>query len=367
VIGAGITGALVADALVEAGIDTIVLDKRTAACGSTSANTALFLYELDTPLRDLIGMHGQAPAVRVYHLCVEAVRTMGSIAQSLNGDCCFEMRKSLYLASALRDVPELFEECGLRERYGIPCEFLNQQAISERFPFTRPAAILSRDAAQLDPYQFTQLLLRRAITRGLRVFERTELATCEPTAYGVRVLTKAGATIRARQIVYATGYECAGEFPAPLTQSHITYAVVSEPIEDFDGWWERCLMWETARPYFYLRTTSGGRAMLGGEDDDSTTGPSPQTLAHKSRLLQRKFSGMFPHLKFRPAKAWSGIFKSTRDGLPFIGPRPGYPNALFALGYGGNGMTFSVIAAKIIRDLCMGQENRDVELFQFDR
>src|SRR6185437_16087395 len=185
VIGAGITGALVAHALVESGIDTVLLDKRTTGCGSTSANTALLLYELDTPLRQLIELHGQEQAVRIYRLCVDAVRAFGAIAQSLDGDCCFEMRKSLYLASALRDVPELLDECALRQRHGISCEFLSQQALAAKFPFARPAAILSNDAAQLDPYQFTQLLIRRAIARGLRMFEKTELSVCEPTAYGV--------------------------------------------------------------------------------------------------------------------------------------------------------------------------------------
>jgi glycine/D-amino acid oxidase-like deaminating enzyme len=46
---------------------------------------------------------------------------------------------------------------------------------------------------------------------------------------------------------------------------------------------------------------------------------------------------------------------------------PSSPNGYFALGYGGNGMTYSLIAAEIIRDIYTGRPNRDVDIFRFDR
>jgi len=54
VIGGGITGALVALHLTEAGTKTLVIDKRDIGTGSTSASTALLQYEIDLPLRELI-------------------------------------------------------------------------------------------------------------------------------------------------------------------------------------------------------------------------------------------------------------------------------------------------------------------------
>jgi glycerol-3-phosphate dehydrogenase len=44
VIGGGITGALVAVHLVEAGLETLLIDKRDIGTGSTSASTALVQY-----------------------------------------------------------------------------------------------------------------------------------------------------------------------------------------------------------------------------------------------------------------------------------------------------------------------------------
>ena len=54
VIGAGITGALVTDALVATGRNIVVLDARDVALGSSAATTALLQYEIDTHLTDLV-------------------------------------------------------------------------------------------------------------------------------------------------------------------------------------------------------------------------------------------------------------------------------------------------------------------------
>ena len=42
-------------------------------------------------------------------------------------------------------------------------------------------------------------------------------------------------------------------------------------------------------------------------------------------------------------------------------------HAFFALGYGGNGITFSVTAADILADLCLGRFNADARIFRLDR
>jgi len=55
------------------------------------------------------------------------------------------------------------------------------------------------------------------------------------------------------------------------------------------------------------------------------------------------------------------------DGLPFIGPHRRYPGHLFALGYGGNGMTFGFLAADLLLERLKGAEGPDQELFAFTR
>ena len=71
IMGAGISGALVAWHLCRAGFDVTVVDKRHVGMGSTAASTALLQYEIDTPLYRLISIAGERQAIRSYQLCAE--------------------------------------------------------------------------------------------------------------------------------------------------------------------------------------------------------------------------------------------------------------------------------------------------------
>ena len=77
---------------------------------------------------------------------------------------------------------------------------------------------------------------------------------------------------------------------------------------------------------------------------------------------------MFPALKeIEIEYAWEGLFAATPDGLPFIGPHRRNPRHLFALGYGGNSMTFSFLAARLLFDAVRNVQNADHRLFAFNR
>ena len=62
-----------------------------------------------------------------------------------------------------------------------------------------------------------------------------------------------------------------------------------------------------------------------------------------------------------------GLFATTPDGLPHIGPHRRYPPHLFALGYGGNGMTFGFLAAGILLRRLMGETRDGDDLLGFGR
>jgi glycine/D-amino acid oxidase-like deaminating enzyme len=64
---------------------------------------------------------------------------------------------------------------------------------------------------------------------------------------------------------------------------------------------------------------------------------------------------------------WSGFFGETADGLPLIGPVPGAPRCLAAFGYGGNGITFSLMATDILAAELSGRRDPLADLFAIDR
>jgi glycine/D-amino acid oxidase-like deaminating enzyme len=99
IIGAGITGALVAYYLTKEGIATVIVDQRQVGAGSTSATTGLLQYEVDTPLFELIGKVGEKRAVRSYHLCLEAIYGIERLVHKLGDPCDFE-RKHVFIWKA---------------------------------------------------------------------------------------------------------------------------------------------------------------------------------------------------------------------------------------------------------------------------
>ena len=367
VIGAGITGALVAHHLVKAGFEVVVLDKRDVAAGSTSASTALLQYEIDTPLVDLMGMIGKAEAQRAYWLCHEAVGKLEAIAGEV-GDCGFQRKTSLYFASRRRDVPDLKAEYQARRSLGINLEFWSAGELEERLHFRKPAALYSHTAAEVDPYRLAHKLLCLGRQRGLRVFDRTEVKSWRYTDGRVILKTQRGFEVSARQMVFATGYEAEKYLKQRLAVLRNSYALVSEPLELAHNRPQQALIWESARPYVYIRSTGDGRVMVGGEDESFATLPlRAKRIPVKQKRLERRFDELFPDVPLETAFAWAGTFGETKDGLAYIGQTPEVPQAHFALGYGGNGITYSLVAAEIIRDALLGRDNPDRHIFRFDR
>jgi glycine/D-amino acid oxidase-like deaminating enzyme len=108
--------------------------------------------------------------------------------------------------------------------------------------------------------------------------------------------------------------------------------------------------------------------VAGGEDEaDPHAHTDRHRLASKSSRLIERIHQWFPRLRVEPAYVWAATFATTDDGLPFFGEQAEAPGIWFALAYGGNGITFSVIASTLARDWCEGRSNADAALFAFDR
>ena len=368
VLGGGITGAFIAYHLVKEGLNVVLLDKRNVGRGSTAASTALVEYEIDTSLTDLAKMIGQKDAEEAYRICRDSIGKIETIVGELKEPSGFRRKKSVYLASQKRDAELLREECAARHAAGIAVEYLDERELDAMFSFQRPAALLSPDAAEVDPYRLTHQLLAHAADCGLRIYERTEAGKHQTNGNGITSETTRGPKVTARHVVFATGYESVEFLPRQVAQLKSTFAFVSRPLTGFAGWWEQCLIWETARPYFYLRTTPDGRALMGGEDVPfRDPAGRDRLLPEKTEQLAARFREMFPGIDLEVDSSWAGTFAETKDGLAYIGSVPEFPRHLFALGFGGNGITYGAIAAEIIRDQILQRPNAAARLFRFDR
>ena len=368
VLGGGISGALVAHYLIREGIDCTLIDARTIGLGSTCASTSLLQYEIDTPLHQLIEMVGEKNAVRSYKLGTSAITKLAKLA-AIAGVKDFEMKKSFYYAAYKKDLPFLKKEFEIRKKYGFNVAWLEEDQVFKQFGFSSPGGILSDVAATTDAYVLTHRLLQYNVSKGLKVYDRTQVVSIKHDWRNVHLKTQEKFIITAKKLVYATGYEVVDFISKPIVKLTSTYAIASEafnfPVKLGKN---DTVIWNTAQPYLYLRLTNDNRIIIGGRDEEFFSHfKRDKLIPAKTKQLQNDFKKIFPSIPFKTEFSWAGIFGSTKDGLPYIGAYKRLPNSFFALGFGGNGITFSQVAGEIVASLIKGKKNKDAEIFSFER
>ncbi len=364
VVGAGITGALVAEALA-ADHRVVVVDRRGPAAGSTSASTALIEYEIDTPLIHLAKAIGAEPAARAWQRSHRAVHALAERTAALGIGAGILGRDNLYLAGNVLDAAGLAEEAAARRALGLEARFLPRAALKERFGIARAGAILSHGDFGADPRQLAAGFLAAAIGAGARLFAPADIVRIETSGDGVLAGTAGGPVVNCKQAIFCTGYELPDFVPAKGHRVISTYAMATRP-QPGRLWPEGCLVWEASAPYLYVRATPDGRVVCGGEDEDFADAEARDALIpRKLATIRRKLGQLFPGLDTEPDFAWAGAFGTTATGLPTIGPVPGKPHVWAVLGFGGNGTTYARIAADIIAADFGGRSDPDGGLYAF--
>jgi glycine/D-amino acid oxidase-like deaminating enzyme len=369
IVGGGITGALIARALSDIDLDVVVIEQRDIGWGSTAASTALLQYEIDTHMTDLAKQYGEPMAVRAYQACASAIPLLQDVAEKV-GDVGFAKEQSLYVASNRFHHRRLEDEFAMRERHGFDVELLDEDVLKERFGCTSKLAILSQLAARVDPYRLTCRLFRKLQKSGVRIFDRTCLEEFTAGHRTVAARTSGGFSIQATHLVFASGYEAQKLLKQRVARNRSSYACVTEPIDkEILGELATTMAWESARPYIYLRSTEDRRLVIGGEDDAIDI-PSRRDgrVDKKMKKLIKRIGNFFPTLTLPMSYSWGGTFAETADGLPFFGAhREHGPRVLFAMAYGGNGITYSAIGADLIAALIRRRAHPLAKLFSFDR
>ncbi|MBX9778636.1 MAG: FAD-binding oxidoreductase [Xanthobacteraceae bacterium] len=365
IIGAGITGALIADALASEGVEVVIVDKRGLAKGSTVASTALVQYESDTPITVLSRKIGKEKAVRAWRRARMAVGALAARLAEL-GVSDVAHRDTLYLAGDILNATELRREHAARRAAGLPSRYLDRTALRDRFGIGRSAAILSYDNLTIDPRKATRALLHAATVNGARIFAPEDMTDIAIRKGGVTATTANRLHIRGRHLVFATGYE----LPHGVTCRHhkitSTWAIATVRQHRAALWPGECCLWEAADPYLYVRTTPDGRVICGGGDEDIADEQRRDALLdRKTAMLQRKLKRLLPKIDTDVDYAWTGTFGETTTGLPTIDEVPGMPRCFIALGYGGNGTTYAAIAADIIAGAIVGRPDVDADLYRF--
>jgi len=365
VVGAGISGALIAERLATSGFRVVIVDRRGPCRGSTAASTALIQFEIDSPLAKLTEQIGAARAVRAWSRSAASVEDLVARTRELGIRCDLARRATLYLAGDVLGESELRREADLRRGVGLRSQFLDREELLRRGGIDRPGAILSQGSAEANPVKLAAGFLRRALRLGAQLYCPVNIVRARSLASGVELITSEDDKLQCRFAVYATGYEPPQDLIASGHRIASTWAIATKRQPE-RLWPRRDLIWEASDPYLYLRATADGRVIAGGEDERFESDEKRDRLIpQKSRRIEAKLAELMPALEPVAELRWAGCFGTTETGLPMIGEIPGMSRCYAALGYGGNGITFSLIAAQLIQRAICGASDPDADLFAF--
>lgn len=369
IIGGGITGSLIAHQMIEDGYDTVVIDKREICNGSTSATTSMLQYEIDVPLYELIEKVGEKGAVESYKACSKAIDTIEKLVFKIKSDAGFKRKQSLYFASKKNDVSWLKNEFEVRKKNDFTVEWLESDDIFKRFGFENTyGGILSDQGASIDAFKLAHELFKLNIKKGLRIFDKTEMKSVTYHKGYNLVSTTSGLTVKAKKVIYCIGYESKNLIKENFVNLKSTYAVVSEIDKTKFRNITDTLVWNTDEPYIYMRTTDDGRMLIGGGDEDFyDAGKRDALLDKKEKEILKVLKKIKPDYKFYTDFVWAGTFGETKDGLPYIGEHKNFKNSYFVLGFGGNGITFSVMGMEMASLFMKNKKHPLSRCFRFGR
>lgn len=364
IVGAGISGAFMAHEL-SRDHSVAVLDRRPPLMGSTVASTALLQWEIDLPLTALAERIGGAKAKRAYLRSRAAVDYLKRIVGEERIVCGLKDKATLYLAGDEYGHRALQAEADARAAIGLESVYAGPAELRDRFGIDRTGAIVSQGSASGDPARLAAGLLRRAQARGAKVHSRVEVMQAASDPDGVTLLTDAGHAVRAKSVVFCCGYEFPKGVPTSGAKVISTWAMASKPRQRCPAWLRDTLVWEASDPYLYFRMGGDGRLIVGGEDEASPEAHEDRArLKRKCATIAAKLKRLLPEVEFEIDYSWAGAFGESATGLPNIGPVEGMDHTWAVMGFGGNGITYSVIASQVVAAAIRGGNDPDADLYR---
>ena len=353
IVGGGITGITLGLLLQKQGRKCIVLEAKNLCYGTTGGTTAHLNTLLDNPYSSIIKDFGRESAQRVARAANEAIALIESNVLEYKIDCGFE-RTSAYLFSQ--------DEKQTNELNGI-YDACNDVGIESKFSNTIPVPINFRKALEVPgqgkfhPLRYVQTLARAFEECGGMILENCRVTDADEDE--VITLDTTLGKLKAKTIVYAT------HIPPGINLLHLrcpAYRSYAMAVKLEDQAYPSGLVYDMYDPYHYYRTQEiNGESFLIVGGEDHKTGENTNT----TQCFLQLESHIRSHFKVAGiTHRWSSQYYEPVDGLPYIGKLPGArENVLVATGYGGNGMTYSHVAALVLSDLILGKESRYDDLF----
>lgn len=350
IIGGGLSGIQSAYFLSKAGLKAAVLEKETIGSGASLYTTAFITFVIDTALTDLISMFGVASARQVWDSGQMAINSIEQVILNEGIDCEFLRTPLNIYANSEKEFKNLHEESRTAARLG----YKTSLKLRDDLGFKNSGYWQIGQQAKFHPLKYLFALAEKAQNTGALIFENSEVKEIKN---GKAVLEKH--SVKADFIINAAydplGNPKATHFKKGMYASYVLeYELPKKAMPEG-------LYLDMQNPYHYFRMDSYkdyDRLLLGGEDHREEIKMNPEK---NYSALKKYLSDILPGMNAKMVRKWTGPVLEPSDGLPLIGLAEN--RHLVATGFSGNGMTYSMIAAKMFTDIITGKKNPFRQLY----
>lgn len=356
VIGGGVIGASVAFNLTRLGCSSVVLVERgQLATGATSRSSGLLRTHYSVPIN-----------VQVARASLDVFERFAEVLDDPEAACGFARPGYIIVAPPGPSSDAVRRSIAMQQGHGVECRLLDRREASDLHPWLAlddiDAIGFEAEAGFADPYLTTTSFARAARSGGatLRLDTPvTGLLRQGSRITGIRTARgdiEAGTVISAMNVWSGEIARWAGiDIPLTISRHHIAsfehdrpYTAALPVLKDL-----------ASASKLYLRSVSGSQILVGtGEAGDDIADPdapdadvSLDWVAEQGAQLAARMPA-FAEGRF--VTSWSGLYDTTPDWNPVLGPVPGLDGLLLAFGFSGHGFKLSPAIGRMLAQAALG-------------
>ena len=407
IIGGGLTGITAAYNLSKFKINTVVIEKDRIGYQTSANSTAKITSQHGLIYKYLIDSKGIDFARKYYEANENAIKNIENIIKKENINCDFEIQPAYVFTQKIQDVQKIQDEVNTVKSFGGIADFIEakdieinklknvqnvdnsnqklkvnvdnlerennnpdknmvKESMKEVLPIKAIAGIRFNNQAQFNPYKYLTALAEICSNSSIKIYEKSRATYVDAeTDEGYYIISlENGCKIKAKYLIIATKYPIVnipGFYFMKMYQS--TSYVIGMQMKErlFEG-----MYINSEEPTISLRTAKfRDEHLLIVAGFDHKTGVQID-LSNSYKYLEEVAKNICPNgnIKYH----WTTEDCITLDKIPYIGEYSKlWQNCYVATGFNKWGMTSSNIAASIITNKIIGEENEYEEIFKSTR
>ena len=358
IAGGGITGITTGLLLQKAGKSVLIAEAQTIGFGTTGGTTAHLNTTVDTPYNEMIKNFGEKNAQLVAEVIKRGLKLVDDHVKECQIDCGYKILDGYLFAQDKEQLEELEDIYKGTMEAGVPVEW------SDDIPLNVPCvkAIKFPGQATFHPTRYLYALARAFERAGGVLLQQCRVTAVEEG--DVHEVKCSYGMFKCKNFIYAT------HVPPGVNLLHFRCApyrsyVIAAKLKNEEDYPD-ALVYDMHDPYHYYRTQEiDGELYFVAGGADHKTGHEENTQG----CMRTLEAYLREHFEIESiANKWSSQYYEPNDGLPYIGTLPGHKENMYvATGYGGNGMTYSNVAAIVLTEMIVNGSSEYEEVFDPNR